>query len=208
MTAPRLIACLLVALIGTAAVRAEDRLTLIGGDRLRGEFISADRDTVRMRVDGEVVTLPRDTVERITFVPATTPSLVNTRLVVETGFPIEARLRTALSARHSRRGERFEAELLTPIVATSGQQLASSGDSIWGRVVHAERPRRPGERGLLDVELAEVRMEGRTRVIKTTLGRKVDGSATAEQADSPEYEVGTVLGFVLSQTVTIRPSRY
>lgn len=206
----QLLALLLALLFAALSAQAQDTVTLVSGERVRGEFVSADHDLVRITVDGEERALERRNVVRIVFAQSTgaNADLSRAKLVVETGFAIEARLRTALSSHVSRNGERFEAELLTPIVASSGEVMAAAGDTIWGRVVHAQRRQPPATRGVLDVELSEVRMLGRMRIIKTTLGQFDEGNPDDAASREQHLRPGAVIRFNLAQPVTIRASRF
>lgn len=203
-----LTALLFIPWLNAAAV---DVVELRDGEELRGRFLGATTSILRIELEDGTRTIPVDEIKALRFGERrNTPAPSQGRFVVDTGTTLRVRTDEALSSHRARNGDRFRAVLLEDMVATGEHVLAEAGQAIWGRVIAARRPP-PGEaEGILELELAEVDIEGRVRPLKTFKHVLVEAGEHDTPAREGEVRIGagSILEFRLAQPLIVRESRY
>ena len=193
-----------------ASAAASDRLELTDGRILTGKYQGGTPTVVRMRIDGISREIPTDTIKSLRFDASPTSGSIDTNITqVPAGTVITVQLISTLSSHSSKTGDTFEATLTSDIKSDRGT-LLERGALVTGRVVKSQRPRRSSEKAELEVELANVEIQGRARPLKTTIGIET-------KSGKPEFELRrgeiqfapqAILEFRLSQPILLRPSRY
>ena len=199
-----------VATLSAPFAAADARLELNDGRVLTGTYQGGTPTTLRMRIEGIWREIPIDTVRSLQFGTSTVSTNVDaTKTQVPAGTVITVQLTSTLSSHSSRTGDNFEATLISNIKTDSGT-LLERGAVVTGRVIKSQRPRRSSEKAELEVELANVEIDGRARPLKTTIGVEIKSGKPEFKLRRGEIRFAprAILEFRLSQPIILRPSRY
>lgn len=199
-----------VATLSAPFAAADARLELNDGRVMTGTYQGGTPTTLRMRIEGIWREIPIDTVRSLQFGTSTVSTNVDaTKTQVPAGTVITVQLTSTLSSHSSRTGDNFEATLISNIKTDSGT-LLERGAVVTGRVIKSQRPRRSSEKAELEVELANVEIDGRARPLKTTIGVEIKSGKPEFKLRRGEIRFAprAILEFRLSQPIILRPSRY
>ena len=199
-----------VATLSAPFAAADARLELNDGRVMTGTYQGGTPTTLRMRIEGIWREIPIDTVRSLQFGTSTVSTNVDaTKTQVPAGTVITVQLTSTLSSHSSRTGDNFEATLISNIKTDSGT-LLERGAVVTGRVIKSQRPRRSSEKAELEVELANVEIDGRARPLKTTIGVEIESGKPEFKLRRGEIRFApqAILEFRLSQPIILRPSRY
>ncbi len=199
-----------VATLSAPFAAADARLELNDGRVMTGTYQGGTPTTLRMRIEGIWREIPIDTVRSLQFGTSTVSTNVDaTKTQVPAGTVITVQLTSTLSSHSSRTGDNFEATLISDI-KTDSDTLLERGAVVTGRVIKSRRPRRSSEKAELEVELANVEIDGRARPLKTTIGVEIKSGKPEFKLRRGEIRFApqAILEFRLSQPIILRPSRY
>lgn len=110
---------------------------------------------------------------------------------VEQGTLLTAQLRQPLSTDTSRKGDRFTAELLDPLVDGQGDVVVPSGAIVEGLVARASPSRVAGSQAQLQLDITGLRLQG-TEALPVSL--EVADASTELEATWPMGVFGAIAG--------------
>jgi PEGA domain len=113
--------------------------------------------------------------------PATANTSIKGALRLEDGTPVKLRLTRTISSANEQVGDRVDFEVLEDVSA-SGVLVVPKGSIAWGTVTEAQRKRRMGRGGKLNVNIDSVRLadgeKAALRAVKDTKGGGHVGAMT------------------------------
>jgi len=199
-------------------------LKLKDGRILTGEFMSATREVVKFKVEGEAVqNFPVAEVLSIHFSMASVsapPQAKAEPVKILPGKVIRIRLAEEVSTTNSSAGKRFFA-VLDEDLEVDGVVLSEKGKRVFGRVRKVVKPKRSIDKALIELVITDLTIMGKTHpVISDYFGVQNDGEGTvntlgpakAVELTLPEFTDGknvkipahTLIEFRITQPVTIR----
>jgi len=198
-------------------------LRLGDGRLIRGQLVRATGDTIWFRPAGDstVVQFPIGDVVSILFgAGGATQSSERTPVTVPVGERLRVSLETPLGTAANGAGDTFFATLVGD-VGVSGEALVPAGKRVSGRVRKVVKPKRKGQRAVIELVLASVPVAGKSvPVITDHFGVEADGKGGVQTNGAGGIEgvsllmlmdgwnltlpAGTVLVFHLTQPMTIR----
>jgi hypothetical protein len=199
-------------------------LKLKDGRILKGQFISGMTDVVRFHVEGDTIRdFSVDDIISIHFSSATidaAPPPPAEPVKIFPGTAVRIKLTAELGTRKSSAGDRFFAEIAEDFVV-DGITLCAKGKRVFGRVRKVVKPKRSGDRAVIEILLTDLTIAGKKQpVITDFFGVENDGEGiyqllgTAKPVDAgvPQFmddrhvqiPIGTVLEFRITQPVTVR----
>jgi hypothetical protein len=198
-------------------------LKLLDGRILKGELISATSQTVLFHVEGD--TIQEFSVGEILSIHFSSASITATPppkaepVKIEPGTVIRIKTTEELGTRTSSAGDRFFAELAEDLVV-DGVTLAPAGKRVFCRVRKVVKPKRPGDRSVIEIIVSDLTISGNKQPVVTDyLGVEQDdgtftflgdarpvGATIATFFDDQHITIpaGTVFDFHLAHAVTIR----
>jgi hypothetical protein len=199
-------------------------LKLKDGRILKGQFISGMTDMIRFHVEGDTIrNFLIDEVLAIHFSSATIdapPPQASEPVKIFPGTVVRIKLTSELGTKSSSAGDRFFAEIAEDFIVDD-VTLSAQGKRVFGRVRKVVKPKRSGDRSVIEILVTDLTVAGKTLpVITDFFGIEHDGkgnynllgTARSPGAGLPTFiddrnlrlPAGTVFDFRITQPVTIR----
>lgn len=199
-------------------------LKLKDGRILTGEFLSATKDVVKFRVEGETVQeFPVEDILSIHFSMASIsarPTAKAEPVKILPGTVVRVRLSEEVGTLNSSAGQRFFAVLDEDLVVDD-VVLSEKGKRVFGRVRKVVKPKRSIDKAVIEIVITDLTIMGKTQpIISEYFGVQNDGQGTINRlgtavapetalpafADGKNVKVpmNTLVEFRITQPVTLR----
>jgi len=195
-------------LFAAQAIAAVHTLRLSDGRVLRGELVRASEDALWFRPVGEAAPV-RFEINEVVSILFTSPGAETPTRGEAVTVPVGARIRVALSGEigtgHSNVGDTFFATLKDDITV-GDRVLIPKSKRVTGRVRKVVKPRRKGQRVVIELVLASVPVNGKSMTIVTDhFGVQSDGKGTMRTNGRAGIEGARLLDLMDGWNVSLKP---